>query len=57
MINLLLNVHSQAILNLNGIRPADKIDPAREYVIRPAKHLKFFYEIRKVNVNKNNENM
>ena len=44
-------------LNLNGIRPADKIDPAREYVIRPAKHLKFFYEIRKVNVNKNNENM
>ena len=37
-------------LNLNGIRPADKIDPAREYVIRPARHFKNLYEIRKVNV-------
>ena len=37
-------------LNLNRIRPADKIDPAREYVIRPARHFKNLYEIRKVNV-------
>ena len=37
-------------LNLNGIRPADKIDLAREYVIRPARHFKNLYEIRKVNV-------
>ena len=32
-------------LNLNRIRPADKIDPAREYVIRPARHYKNFNEI------------
>ena len=31
-------------LNLNGIQPADKIDPAREYVIWPARHFKNLYE-------------
>ena len=40
----------KSFLNLKGIRPADKINPAREYVIRPARHLKNLYEIRKANV-------
>ena len=37
----------KSFLNLNGIRPADKIDPARKCAIRPARHLKNLYEIRK----------
>ena len=38
-------------VNLNEIRPADKIDPAREWIIRPGKYFQNLYEIRLANVN------